>query len=66
MQDGLPSLPRPMHSVPFLMRLVAATLLARQNKTLIAEVTYLRAQRRFLKPFHAAFAADFLNLHLPN
>ena len=23
-------------------------------------------QRRFLKPFHAAFAADFLNLHLPN
>ena len=28
--------------------------------------TALLTQRRFLKPFHAAFAADFLNLHLPN
>ena len=31
-----------------------------------AAVSTLDAQRRFLKPFHAAFAADFLNLHLPN
>jgi len=31
------------------------------------EKLFARAgQRRFLKPFHAAFAADFLNLHLPN
>ena len=27
---------------------------------------HVYTQRRFLKPFHAAFAADFLNLHLPN
>ena len=27
---------------------------------------WMKTQRRFLKPFHAAFAADFLNLHLPN
>ena len=38
-----------MDSLPFLIRLVAATLLARQNKTLIAEVTYLRAEIAYLR-----------------
>lgn len=38
-----------MHSLPFLTRLVAATLLAKQNKTLIAEVTFLRAEVDFLR-----------------
>ena len=33
-----------MDSLPFLVRLIAATLLAKQNKALIAEVAYLRAE----------------------
>ena len=49
MQDGRPSLPRLMHTIPFLIRLVAATLLARQNKSLNAEVTYLRAELAYLR-----------------
>jgi hypothetical protein len=49
MEDGLPSLSHPMDSLPFLIRLVAATLLARQNRILIAEVTYLRAEIAYLR-----------------
>ena len=49
MLDGLQRLSRPMHTVPFLILLVAATLLARQNRTHIAEVTYLRAEIAFLR-----------------
>ena len=33
-----------MDSLPFLVRLIAATLLAKQNKALIAEVAYLRTE----------------------
>jgi ABC-type thiamin/hydroxymethylpyrimidine transport system permease subunit len=37
-----------MHSLPFITRLIAATILARQNKALLAEVVYLRAEIAFL------------------
>jgi putative transposase len=37
-----------MNSLPFLTRLIAATILAKQNKALIAEVAYLRAEISFL------------------
>ena len=37
-----------MDSLPFLVRLIAATLLAKQNKVLIAEVAYLRTEIGFL------------------
>jgi transposase InsO family protein len=37
-----------MNSIPFLTRLIAATILARQNKALIAEVAYLRAEIAYL------------------
>jgi transposase InsO family protein len=33
-----------MNSLPFLTRLIAATILARQNKALIAEIAYLRTE----------------------
>jgi transposase InsO family protein len=42
------SLRRPMTSLPFLMRLIAATILARQNKALMAEVAYLRSEIAYL------------------
>lgn len=38
-----------MDSLPFLVRLIAATLLAEQNKALIAEVAYLRTEIDFLR-----------------
>jgi len=41
--------PSHMDSLPFLTCLVAATILARQNKTLISEVTYLRAEIAYLR-----------------
>lgn len=44
-----------MNSLPFLTRLIAATILSRQNKALIAEVAYLRAEIAFL---HALLPAD--------
>ena len=37
-----------MDSLPFLVRLIATTLLAKQNKTLIAEVAYLCTEIGFL------------------
>jgi putative transposase len=37
-----------MDSLPFLTRLIAATILARQNTTLIAEIAYLRAEIDYL------------------
>ena len=37
-----------MQSLPFLVRLVAATLLAKQNQALFAEVAYLRAENAYL------------------
>ena len=40
---------RPMHSLPFLTRLIAATILARQNQALIAEVAYLRTEIAYLR-----------------
>jgi transposase InsO family protein len=38
-----------MTSLPFLVRLIAATILARQNKELIAEVAYLRTEVAYLR-----------------
>ena len=38
-----------MTSLPFLIRLIAATILAQQNKALIAEVAFLRAEIGFLR-----------------
>ena len=38
-----------MTSLPFLVRLIAATILAAQNKTLIAEIAYLRTEIGFLR-----------------
>ena len=38
-----------MNATPFLVRLVAATILARQNKALIAEIAYLKAEVEFLR-----------------
>ena len=38
-----------MTSLPFLIRLIAATILAQQNKTLIAEIAYLRTEIGFLR-----------------
>jgi len=38
-----------MNSLPFLTRLIAATILARQNKRLIAEVAYLRLEIGYLR-----------------
>lgn len=46
---GLADLNRSMNSLPFLYRLVAATILARQNKVLMAEVAYLRAENGYLR-----------------
>ena len=37
-----------MHVLPFTVRLIAAAVLGRQNQTLIAEVTYLRAEIAYL------------------
>ncbi|MEK7414276.1 MAG: integrase core domain-containing protein [Planctomycetota bacterium] len=37
-----------MNSLPFLTRLIAATILARQNKSLIAEIAYLRTEIAYL------------------
>ncbi len=37
-----------MNSLPFLARLIAATILARQNKAMIAEIAYLRAEIAYL------------------
>ncbi|MBA3686438.1 MAG: helix-turn-helix domain-containing protein [Planctomycetes bacterium] len=37
-----------MNSLPFLTRLIAATILARQNKAMIAEISYLRAEIAYL------------------
>jgi hypothetical protein len=37
-----------MNSLPFLTRLIAATILTRQNKTLIAEIVYLRTEIAYL------------------
>ena len=39
---------RPMQSLPFLVRLFAATLLAKQNHALFAEAAYLRAEIAYL------------------
>ena len=33
-----------MYSLPFITRLIAATILARQNQALLAEVVYLRIE----------------------
>ncbi len=38
-----------MTSLPFLIRLIAATILAQQNKALIAEIAYLRTEIGFLR-----------------
>jgi hypothetical protein len=38
-----------MNSLPFLTRLIAATILAKQNKALIAKVTYLRVEIDYLR-----------------
>ena len=38
-----------MNSMPFLVRLIAATILAKQNKGLVAEVAYLRAEIAYLR-----------------
>ncbi len=38
-----------MNSLPFLIRLIAATVLARQNNCLIAEVAYLRLEISYLR-----------------
>ncbi len=38
-----------MDSLPFLARLIAATILAKKNKTLIAEVAYLRTEIAYLR-----------------
>ena len=38
-----------MDSLPFLVRLIAATILAKQNKALIAEVAYLRTENGYLR-----------------
>lgn len=38
-----------MNSLPFLTRLIAATILARHNKALMAEVAYLRAEIGYLR-----------------
>jgi transposase InsO family protein len=38
-----------MNSMPFLVRLIAATILARQNKALVAELAYQRVEIAFLK-----------------
>ncbi len=38
-----------MNSLPFLTRLIAATVLAKQNKVLIAEVAYLRVEIDYLR-----------------
>lgn len=38
-----------MESLPFLVRLIAATILATQNKALSAEVAYLRTEIGFLR-----------------
>ena len=44
-----PTLLDRMQSLPFLVRLVAATILAKQNHVLIAEVTYLRAEIAYFR-----------------
>ncbi len=44
-----------MSALPFLARLVAATILSRQNQALIAEVAYLRAEIAYL---HAQIPED--------
>ena len=44
-----PTLRRPRTSLPFLVRLIAATILATQNKALIAEVAFLRTKIGFLR-----------------
>ena len=38
-----------MNSLPFLTRLIAATIIARQNKMLIAELAYERAEKAYLR-----------------
>ncbi len=38
-----------MDSLPFLVRLIAVTILAKQNKALIAEVAYLRTEIGYLR-----------------
>lgn len=38
-----------MNNMPFMVRLIAATILAKQNKALIAEVAYLRAEIAYLR-----------------
>ena len=41
--------PNAMENLPFLVRLIAATILAKQNKALIAEIAYLRTEVDYLR-----------------